>query len=42
LHEFWGIGDEVFEGAVDGEEGEDGVFADVGVSVLEAGTTGGD
>jgi hypothetical protein len=42
LHEFGGIRDKVFKLAVDGVYGEDGVFANVGVTMLEAGTTDGD
>ena len=37
LYEFWGVGYEVLKCAIDGVDGEDGVFADVGVSVFEAG-----
>src|ERR1700685_4272135 len=39
LHEFWSIGYEVFEFAVDSVYCKDGVFADVGVAVFEAGAT---
>ena len=38
LHEFRSIGYEVLEFAVDCVDREDGVFADVGVAVFEAGT----
>ena len=34
---FWSIGYEIFEFVVDGVYREDGVFADVGVTVLHAG-----
>lgn len=36
MHKFWSIGDEILEFAVDGIDGEDCVFADVGVSMFEA------
>lgn len=39
MNEFGGVGDEMFEFAVDGVYGEDGVFTDVGVSMLEARST---
>ena len=42
VDELGGVGDEVLVLAEDGEDGEDGVLADVGVPVLEAGADGGD
>jgi hypothetical protein len=40
LHELRGIRDEVLKFSIDGVDGEDGVFANVGVTVLEARTAG--
>jgi hypothetical protein len=37
LQEFWGIGYEIFELAVDGVYRDDGIFADVGVTMFQAG-----
>ena len=37
LQEFWSIGYEIFEFAVDGVYREDGVFADVGMTMFQAG-----
>jgi hypothetical protein len=37
LHDFWSIGYEIFEFAVDGVYREDGIFADVGVTMFHEG-----
>ena len=42
LNEFRRIGDEVLKFAVDRVDGEDGILPDVGVTVLETGSTDGD
>lgn len=39
LEELWCVRNEGLVFAVDGVDGKDGVFADVGVTVLEAGAT---
>jgi hypothetical protein len=42
LHELWCVRDEVLKLAVDRIDCKYGVFADVRVAVLQAGSTGGD
>ena len=38
LQEFWGIGYKIFEFAVHGVYRDDGIFADVGMTIFQAGT----
>lgn len=40
MHEFWSIGDEMFEFTIDRVDGENCVFADIGMSMFQTWTTG--
>jgi hypothetical protein len=42
LHQLWSVGYQIFEFSINGVDGENGIFANVGVTMLKTGTAGWD